>query len=838
MKNLNLKLFGIIAFTALIAFSMAACGGSSSSSDPDTSLTGSVALFNTSPEMGDIIKAVYVPGGARQGSGTPTWTWFSGAEALKDANGELINSDVLLLNTAMFDPTQVAADFLDENAVITARVSFTNRTSHLTSGSAIIIETGEKAPISDFIDVNELDKFIGGVAITGSPLVGQTLQVYVDGKAIDQYIEDEGGLDEGEAVYYVWVRGDVSSGDFEVIPGNNKAEYTLTIADLGEKISVILAYTATSGYVYTNATDEVNAEITAAQLTGVTSPVTGQTPSTNINNSDSFTATLAWNGNPAEFAPGVVYTATITLTAEDNYFFPTDVFEDTASIAGFTVNSNVPTSYTSNSGSVLVFTVAFPETTVLDIVAQELHGFSSPVATVAPVTTVTAGTGFTGTITWDPDDDPFEYSTEYTATITLTAATGYVFPASFNSTASIAGFIFESHPPTEWISRTNNELVFTFVFEETDDTPPTNIAAAALTGVTNPEAGESPSSITINNGTGFTAHISGWDPDDDPFDYGTVYTVTIELERNGNYVFPDTMINTAGIAGFTVNGIAPAWVSRTATQLVFTITFPATELDLSALTALIGTANTAKEGVVEAANADAVAPTVTWVPVGALTTFNAAITTAEGVTGPDQATVDAAVDTLQGAIDTFNGQKNQGTTLSLSELSALIGTANTAKEGVVEAANADAVAPSVTWVPVGALTTLNAAISTAEGVTGPTQADIISAVSTLQGALNTFNGQKNQGANFDDDLDELLSLIEHVKGFEDDLNDTLFIRPNGEDVSVNHFWLTQEEYNAIEAAVIAAELVTGPTRSAVRQAISDLQDVLDNNELKPGEKVD
>ncbi|MDR2173191.1 MAG: Ig-like domain-containing protein, partial [Burkholderiales bacterium] len=102
--------------------------------------------------------------------------------------------------------------------------------------------------------------------------------------------------------------------------------------------------------------------VTAAAITGVTSPVALATPSTAIDNGTGFMAALtSWSPADAAFAYSTVYTATITLTATAGYTFSGD-FTSTAEIAGFTVNTIAPTSFVSNNGTELVFTVAFPTT--------------------------------------------------------------------------------------------------------------------------------------------------------------------------------------------------------------------------------------------------------------------------------------------------------------------------------------------------------------------------------------------------------------------------------------------------------------------------------------------
>ncbi|OMF66377.1 hypothetical protein MKY66_06785 [Paenibacillus sp. FSL R5-0766] len=56
---------------------------------------------------------------------------------------------------------------------------------------------------------------------------------------------------------------------------------------------------------------------------------------------------------------------------------------------------------------------------------------TAPVTGATPSTTATVGTAnFTArTVTWSPDEEAFAGSTAYTATVTLTANSGYVFAA-------------------------------------------------------------------------------------------------------------------------------------------------------------------------------------------------------------------------------------------------------------------------------------------------------------------------------------------------------------------------------------------------------------------------
>ncbi len=61
------------------------------------------------------------------------------------------------------------------------------------------------------------------------------------------------------------------------------------------------------------------------------------------------------------------------------------------------------------------------------VTIRDIMGVPMPSAGETPATSITETDEYTGTITWDPRDDTFEEDTVYTATITLTAKSGYTF---------------------------------------------------------------------------------------------------------------------------------------------------------------------------------------------------------------------------------------------------------------------------------------------------------------------------------------------------------------------------------------------------------------------------
>jgi uncharacterized repeat protein (TIGR02543 family) len=93
--------------------------------------------------------------------------------------------------------------------------------------------------------------------------------------------------------------------------------------------------------------------ISAAEIAGVTAPVTGATPVTTVAPGTGYTGTVAWSGSPTTFAAVTTYTATITLTASAGYTL-SGVSVDFFTVAGATSVAN-----SANSG---VITAVFPAT--------------------------------------------------------------------------------------------------------------------------------------------------------------------------------------------------------------------------------------------------------------------------------------------------------------------------------------------------------------------------------------------------------------------------------------------------------------------------------------------
>jgi len=208
--------------------------------------------------------------------------------------------------------------------------------------------------------------------------------------------------------------------------------------------------------------------------------------------------------------------------------------------------------------------------TVVSIKA--IPGVTAPVAGATPDTAITATTEYTGTITWKETitgttvGTYFEAGKAYTATITLSAESGYIFAGVDANFFTVAG----ATP----VTNAANSGVVTAVFPATAST----ITNTAISGVTVPVAGATPvTTITDTQYTGvitWKETISGTVLTGD-FEAGKAYTATITLT-------PEDGFTTYGLLAdvFTVAGATP--VTNAANNGVVTAVFP-TKITQSAI---------------------------------------------------------------------------------------------------------------------------------------------------------------------------------------------------------------------------------------------------------------
>jgi hypothetical protein len=261
----------------------------------------------------------------------------------------------------------------------------------------------------------------------------------------------------------------------------------------------------------------------------------------------------------------------------------------------------------------LLATVAFlftacPEEPEEDtkVSAGAIGGVTAPVTGGIPVDAVTDGNGYTGTVTWAgalDSDGNFAVNTVYTATITLSAKSGYTFDG-FTGAFTVTGVNVDKDDEgfTNGLKQaaSSGKWVVTAVFPATveGDSPITSVAIIAANLPAPVTGGEPVAAITT--ATEYTAAIQ-WKPANltdktlgtalgstDKFAVATTYAAVITLTAKSGYAFTGvpTTLTVAGVdtskAGTTVvtgldfaAGISKTLDSTTG-KLTITAIFPAT----------------------------------------------------------------------------------------------------------------------------------------------------------------------------------------------------------------------------------------------------------------------
>jgi len=300
--------------------------------------------------------------------------------------------------------------------------------------------------------------------------------------------------------------------------------------------------------------------ISKSAILGVTPPVTGAAPKTLITASTEYTGTISWDPPNAKFAPGTVYTATITLTPKPGFTLA-GVADNFFSVAGATSTTN-----TFGSG---VVTAVFPATALSKVSTAAIAGVTPPVAGEPSTAVITASTEYTGTIAWSPADALFAPDTAYTATITLSANEGYTFDGVATNFFKVSGAT---------AANASGSGVVTAVFPKTAKT----VTIMDILGVAQPVQGAAPKTA-ITASAQYTGTIQ-WNPGvSGKFAPKTVYTAIINLVPKAGYTFVGV-----GKDSFTVGGSA---AKNNADTGFVIMQFPETDfLPITAIGAITGTA--------------------------------------------------------------------------------------------------------------------------------------------------------------------------------------------------------------------------------------------------------
>ncbi len=202
-----------------------------------------------------------------------------------------------------------------------------------------------------------------------------------------------------------------------------------------------------------------------------------------------------------------------------------------------------------------------PLPSIINIAA--LTGLTAPVAGATPVSSITPTDQYTGTVSWLGSPSTFGYGEIDTATVTLTAKSGFTL-------AGVASNFFRAAGATSNSNSANSGLI-TVVFPRTTNL--STIDIASILGVMPPVAGETPRSTVVSTAE-YTGTIA-WSGSPSTFGYSTSYTATITLTPKSGYTL-------SGIASnfFTVDA---ATATNSANSGVITAVFAATA-DLAPVT--------------------------------------------------------------------------------------------------------------------------------------------------------------------------------------------------------------------------------------------------------------
>ena len=129
--------------------------------------------------------------------------------------------------------------------------------------------------------------------------------------------------------------------------------------------------------------------------------------------------------------------------------------------AGYTIITISAVTAPSRDLTVAIFGLVEAER--VTVTEPAIEGVTAPVVGETPVTAITEGTQFTGTVTWSPDlvDGKFGPQTVYTATITLTPKVGYKLDGVAANFFTVAG--------ATSVSNEANSGVVTAVFPATKE---------------------------------------------------------------------------------------------------------------------------------------------------------------------------------------------------------------------------------------------------------------------------------------------------------------------------------------------------------------------------------
>ena len=325
---------------------------------------------------------------------------------------------------------------------------------------------------------------------------------------------------------------------------NGVAENSFTVAGATTVTNAVNSGTVAAVFPATGLLSDVDVTFSSATQFGGTS---------NAVNTTSLTLTFSVD-------PGSLTVDHITVTGATKGALTGTGTTRSLTISEITVANGETVSVTVASPSGYAITgspreaVVYRAPTTINLLA--IPGVTAPVTGATPVSTIIETSQYTGTVAWSDSPTTFAAYSVYTATIVLTAKTGFTFDGVALNSFTVAS----ANPVTYQI----DSGVVVAQFPRTAAV----VNIAAIPGVTAPVTGTTPVT-TITETEQYTGTVA-WSGSPTTFAASTVYTATITLTAKADHTLTGVAANF-----FTVAGATP--VSNSANSGVVSAVFPATE---------------------------------------------------------------------------------------------------------------------------------------------------------------------------------------------------------------------------------------------------------------------
>ena len=337
-------------------------------------------------------------------------------------------------------------------------------------------------------------------------------------------------------------------------------------------------------------------EISSITLTGVTGPVAGQTPQTSgISAGDKLNVgscewkTESGNSVGSSFDYNTVYKLIIPITIKDN----NNTLSETTSV----ISNKGEARYADRK-----VTITFPKTAELTTISDTVAIMLTPPETGVSKSIPSSSEHTHATVTWRPalSNDKFSGGVTYTAEITVTADSGYIFSESVSVKLNNAD-------ATKELSSDKKSLTVIKEFPTTEQTD--TVLSTVNLEITAPATGAAPA--TSVTGTNIVSDSVTWSPAvSSTFAADTQYKATIKVTPATGHVFPSSK-PTVKVNGNTVDANK---VSLSGNVLTTEYTFSKTDKTISSVSLTITAPAAGAAPATSVTGTNIVSDSVTWSP--------------------------------------------------------------------------------------------------------------------------------------------------------------------------------------------------------------------------------